>query len=37
MPGVTGNYQFVTAVAVDDFVQPSHNNRLADTVDRVLA
>ncbi len=36
MPGVTDNYQFVTAVAVDDFVQPSHNNRLADTVDRVL-
>lgn len=36
MPEVTDNYQFVTAVVVDDFVEPSHNNRLADTVDRVL-
>jgi len=36
MPGVTENYLFATDVVVDDFVQPSHNNRLADTVDRVL-
>jgi len=36
MAGVTENYGFATEVAVDDFVQPSHNNRLADTVDRVL-
>ncbi len=36
MAGVTENYGFATDVAVDDFVQPSHNNRLADTVDRVL-
>jgi hypothetical protein len=36
MAGVTDNYQFVTDVAVDDFVQPEHNNRIADTVDRVL-
>lgn len=36
MPGLTENYLLVTDVVVDDFVQPSHNNRLADTVDRVL-
>jgi len=36
MAGVTDNYGFATDVAVDDFVQPSHNNRLADTVDRAL-
>jgi len=36
MPGVTENYELTTDVAVDDFVQPGHNNRLADTVDRVL-
>ncbi|MEA3400650.1 MAG: hypothetical protein U9R79_05325 [Armatimonadota bacterium] len=36
MAGVTDNYGLATDVAVDDFVQPSHNNRLADTVDRVL-
>jgi hypothetical protein len=36
MAGWTGNYGFATDVAVDDFVQPAHNNRIADTVDRVL-
>lgn len=36
MAGVTDNYGFATGVAVDDFVQPEHNNRIADTVDRVL-
>ena len=36
MAGITENYQFVTDVVVDDFVQPEHNNRIADTVDRVL-
>lgn len=36
MPGVTENYLLATDVTVDDFVQPEHNNRLADTVDRVL-
>ncbi|MEA3247350.1 MAG: hypothetical protein U9Q74_14445, partial [Gemmatimonadota bacterium] len=36
MSELTQNYQLVTSVAVDDFVQPGHNNRLADTVDRVV-
>ncbi|MGC9318680.1 MAG: hypothetical protein ACP5KN_11685 [Armatimonadota bacterium] len=36
MAGVTDNYGLATDVAVDDFVQPGHNNRVADTVDRVL-
>ncbi len=36
MAGFTENYQFVTDVVIDDFVQPEHNNRIADTVDRVL-
>lgn len=36
MARMTENYGFVTEVAVDDFVQPEHNNRLVDTVDRVL-
>jgi len=36
MAGVTQTYGFATDVAVDDFVQPAHNNRIADTVDRVL-
>jgi len=33
---LTQRYGFATGVAVDDFVQPEHNNRIADTVDRVL-
>ena len=36
MAGVTENYQLVTDVVADDFLQPEHNNRIADTVDRVL-
>ncbi len=36
MANSTDTYGFATDVAVDDFVQPEHNNRLADTVDRVL-
>jgi hypothetical protein len=36
MAGVTQHYGFATDVAVDDFVQPEHNNCIADTVDRVL-
>ena len=36
MAATTQNYGFATGVAADDFVEPDHNNRLADTVDRTL-
>jgi len=36
MPNLTPNYKLSTDVVTDDFVQPEHNNRLADTLDRVL-
>ena len=36
MPSTSPNYGFATGVVNDDFVAPSHNNRLADTVDRAL-
>jgi len=32
----TPNYGFETGVVTDDFIEPSHHNRLADTVDRAL-
>lgn len=36
MPNLTPNYKLTTDVVTDDFVQPEHNNRAADTLDRVL-
>jgi hypothetical protein len=36
MPDLTPNYNLATGVVTDDFVQPEHNNRMADTLDRVL-
>ncbi len=36
MPNLTPNYKLTTNVVTDDFVQPEHNNRVADTLDRVL-
>lgn len=36
MASTTPNYGFATGVATDDFVEPEHNNRLADTIDRTL-
>ena len=33
---ITPNYAFATGVVADDFVEPDHHNRVADTVDRVL-
>ena len=36
MPTETQNYRLVSNVVSDDFVEPAHVNRLADTVDRVL-
>lgn len=36
MASTTPNYGFATGVAADDLVEPDHNNRLADTVDRTL-
>ena len=36
MPNLTPNYSLVTDVVTDDFVQPEHNNRMAETLDRVL-
>lgn len=36
MANVTPNYKLTTDVVTDDFVQPEHNNRVADTLDRVL-
>lgn len=36
MGSTTPNYGFATAVVADDLVEPDHNNRLADTVDRTL-
>jgi len=36
MPNETANYRLITDVVSDDIVEPDHNNRLADTLDRVL-
>ena len=36
MATTTPNYQLATGVVTDDFVQPDHQNRVADTVDRAL-
>lgn len=36
MASSTPNYDLTTDVVADDFVAPSHNNRLADTIDRAL-
>ncbi len=36
MASETANYHLVTGVVGDDFVEPEHNNRVADTVDRVM-
>ncbi len=36
MANETANYKLITDVVNDDFVQPEHNNRVADTVDRTL-
>ncbi len=37
MPTETPNYRLITGVVNDDFVAPEHVNRLADTLDRVVA
>ncbi len=36
MAETTENYGLTTAVSADDFIEPEHNNRIADTVDHVL-
>ncbi len=36
MASTTAHYQLTTDVQTDDFIEPSHQNRVADTVDRVL-
>ena len=36
MANETANYKLLTDVVNDDFVQPEHNNRVANTVDRTL-
>ncbi len=36
MPSQTPNYGLPTGVETDDFVQPEHQNRVADTLDRVV-
>jgi len=36
MANETANYRLITDVVSDDIVEPEHNNRLADTLDRVL-
>ncbi len=36
MPSQTPNYGLATDVVTDDFVEPLHQNRVADTVDRAL-
>ena len=36
MASTTTNYGLATDVVVDDFVEPAHQNRVADTLDRAL-
>lgn len=36
MATTTQNYGLTTDVVTDDFIQPEHNNRVADVLDRVL-
>ncbi len=36
MANETANYKLITDVVNDDFVQPEHNNRAANTLDRTL-
>lgn len=36
MANETANYKLITDVVNDDFVQPEHNNRVANTLDRTL-
>ena len=36
MAGTTENYGLARGVATDDFIEPDHHNRLAETLDRAL-
>lgn len=36
MPETTENYGLPTGMVADDFIEPHHQNRLADTLDRVV-
>lgn len=36
MPQTTDNYGLPTGMVADDFIEPEHQNRLADTLDRVV-